>query len=176
MCNEMKDNKEYYRAMEMAEQQLMDALDMLEKSSSVSSLTLAGAAEEILGKIPPEIGSIAGGHKEDVPNVFEAFSSRIAHETGIDRNLIRKSMNKPRNTAKHYIQDHMENDGTFRISLGSVESMLIRCIVQYSIVVDQSSVPEHLKQECSRFLSRIIPTHSKQLNKDGAVDAPAPVS
>jgi hypothetical protein len=53
----MKSKKEHYQAREIAEQQLTDALDMFEKGSFISSLTLAGAAEEVFGKMPAETGS-----------------------------------------------------------------------------------------------------------------------
>ncbi len=176
MRSDMKSKKEHYQSREIAEQQLTDALDMFEKGRYISSLTLSGAAEEIFGKMPSETRSHADKDDGEMLNFFEASSSRLSDELGIDLKQIRKEMNKPRNVAKHYIPEHKKEDGTFMISQGSVESMLIRCIAQYVIAVDQSSIPEQLKEKYSRFLIRVMPAHIKQLNKDGVADATPPIS
>jgi hypothetical protein len=112
--------------------------------------------KKYLEKCLPKLGAFADKHESEIPNVFEAFSSRLSHELGLDQTHIQKEMNKPRNVAKHYIREHMEENDTFRISQGSVESMLLRCIAQYSMVVDQSTVPAGLKEKYSRFLVRVM--------------------
>jgi hypothetical protein len=156
-CDKKKDRKDYYRVREIAELQLTDALDMYARGSFVSSLTLAGAAEEILGKMSPEVGSRAAMYEGDIPNIYQIFSLRLAEEFGIPLDVIRSLMNKPRNIAKHHIMRHMEKDGTFRISIAASESMLIRCISQYLFVVDHNSIPALLKEKCSIFLNALKP-------------------
>jgi len=146
-----------YLAKEIGEIQLLDALDLFEDDHLISSLTLAGAAEEIFGKMPPEKRSIAFQQNGNFPNIFEVFSARLSDEHNVDLKQIRKEMNKARNIAKHYISDYAEKDGTFKISQSAVESMLIRCITQYSFVVNQETAPKPLIKKIGRFLRKVIP-------------------
>lgn len=89
-----------YRRLDLAQEQLEVALDLfLEKKSLVAAITLAGAAEEVLGK---ELQ--LRGKTPALEWKFEEtrIGHNALHRTELDRKVFVKAENRIRNALKHF--------------------------------------------------------------------------
>lgn len=113
-------------ALEIAELQLISALKMWSEGDYVSCITLAGAAEEILGKRMRKLGL-----EPSFDNLKDAVVKLAVHFGDISPNadsLVADLMNQTRNELKHYA-----GDGALEFDLKSdAEEMLERAISNYT--------------------------------------------
>jgi hypothetical protein len=125
-------------AEKIAEIQLHAALRMWRESDFVSCITLAGAAEEILGKRLRRLGL-----EPSFDNIKKAVI-KIAEKLGeTDSNIEREVanlLNQTKNELKHYEgEDHLEFD-----LRADAEEMLERAIANYMMLTNNVH-PEILK-------------------------------
>jgi hypothetical protein len=124
-------------AEQIAESQLHAALRMWRERDFVSCITLAGAAEEILGKRLRRLG------QEPSFDNMKAAVVKIAEKLGetdpnIDRDIA-QLMNQTKNELKHYAgDDHLEFD-----LRADAEEMLERAIANYTMLTN-NTLPEML--------------------------------
>lgn len=94
---------QHLTALEIAEHQLLRALQMWSEQDYISCITLAGAAEEILGKrmrklgIEPSFDNIKG----TIVRMAQLFGESSEN---IDK-IVAEMMNQTRNELKHYAGD-----------------------------------------------------------------------
>lgn len=130
-------------AEEIAEEQLLAALRLWHQSEYVPAITLAGAAEEILGKRLRRIG------KEPSFDNLRDSIVRIARvhgdtDPGTEK-LVGELLNTTRNELKHYSGDEALE---FDLRSDSIE-MLERAITNYMMLVGT------IHEEMTRFWSEI---------------------
>jgi hypothetical protein len=113
-------------ASEIAESQLLSALQMWHAGDYISCITLAGAAEEILGKrmrklrLEPSFDNM----KEAIVRLARHFGET---SSGVDK-TVADLMNQTRNELKHYAGDEaLEFD-----LRADAEEMLERAIANYT--------------------------------------------
>lgn len=90
-------------AEEIARHQLLTAIKLWQEGDHLSALTLAGAAEEILGKRLRKIG-----HEPSFDQMKKIIVALAAQEGDADPKLesvVGDMLNKTRNTLKHYAGD-----------------------------------------------------------------------
>ena len=90
-------------ALEIAERQLLSALLMWRDGDFISCITLAGAAEEILGKRMRKLGL-----EPSFDNIKKTIVKLARHLGEIDPNIdktVADLMNLTRNELKHYAGD-----------------------------------------------------------------------
>lgn len=90
-------------AEEIAERQLLAALKLWHEHDYVSSLTLAGAAEEILGKRLRKLG--AEPSFDQMKAIIVALSRQEGDTDPNLESLVAKMLNSTRNELKHYAGD-----------------------------------------------------------------------
>ena len=119
-------SRQLLSALEIAEQQLLGALQMWHAEDYISCVTLAGAAEEILGKRMRKLGL-----EPSFDNIKEAVV-RLARHLGESSPDVDKTvadlLNQTRNELKHYAGDEkLEFD-----LRADAEEMLERAISNYT--------------------------------------------
>lgn len=104
--------------IEVASEQIDWAIRLLiDHQAYVSAITLAGAAEEIMGKIAPK-------------NAFIAMTKGYSIVLGIDEKEIAKALNTTRNLLKHWDKEKPEE---MRIDTEKEAiSMIVRCIFNFA--------------------------------------------
>jgi hypothetical protein len=131
--------------VDVARHYLEDALRLYSEARFFSALTLAGAAEEMLGKslkhvVPGEICGVSLGpvsaDEHEVESMF-AFDSQLLNIgaprfTRQSRDEIRKALNRPRNSAKHF-NDQKESSFEFDAQF-EAGSLLLRAIRNFRMV------------------------------------------
>lgn len=122
----------------IAEQQLLTAIELADLGKWVPAITLAGAAEEILGKRLRRHGKIPSFDS------MKAAVMEIARETGADESSLDKDIayliNLTKNELKHYsgsegLEYDLERDGV---------EMLERAIANYEMLTGKV-LPEMLQ-------------------------------
>lgn len=83
---------------EIAEKQLIKAIELFCAHEPLPAITLAGAAEEILGKLVTDGGNI-DALKEEVKDRCDLYQAVFGHSA--DAKVFFDLMNKPRNELKH---------------------------------------------------------------------------
>lgn len=113
-------------ALDIAERQLNSALRMWSEGEYISCITLAGAAEEILGKRMRKLGL-----EPSFDNLKQAIVSVARHLGDISSDadkLVADLMNQTRNELKHYAGDE-----ALEFDLKSdAEEMLERAVSNYA--------------------------------------------
>lgn len=106
--------------------QLQQSLRLLEEGDPVSALTLAGAAEEILGRIAKR-----KGHEPRVANEVDYLASIADYfdKPCPPKKRLIAALNKPRNHLKH--QDDGRNVRVTADWQFEAESMLLRCMYNH---------------------------------------------
>jgi hypothetical protein len=90
-------------AHEIAEHQLLSALKLWRENDYISALTLAGAAEEILGKRLRKLGRMSSFDQIKTQIVTAA---NLLGDTGKEtEKLVAELLNQSRNELKHYAGD-----------------------------------------------------------------------
>ncbi|MCL6264633.1 hypothetical protein [Craterilacuibacter sp. RT1T] len=113
-------------ALEIAEHQLLTALQMWSVGDYISCITLAGAAEEILGKRMRKLGFEPSFEnlKEAIVKLAKHFGDTLSNTD----KLVGDLMNRTRNELKHYAGDE-----ALEFDLKSdAEEMLERAISNYT--------------------------------------------
>ena len=113
-------------ALEIAERQLLSALLMWRDGDFISCITLAGAAEEILGKRMRKLGL-----EPSFDNIKKTIVKLARHLGEIDPNIdktVADLMNLTRNELKHYAGDESLE---FDIK-ADAEEMLERAVSNYT--------------------------------------------
>jgi hypothetical protein len=110
---------------EIASSQLRTALQHFCRSEYVSAITLAGAAEEILGKLVKSAG-MRNALEEDI-----SFMNARLHARGcaIPRKQLITWMNRPRDELKHIGKNH--SDVLAIDALEAAEDMIERAVYNY---------------------------------------------
>ncbi|ADQ83568.1 hypothetical protein [Methylovorus sp. MP688] len=130
-------------ALEIAERQLLTALQMWRDGDFISCITLAGAAEEILGKRMLKLGL-----EPSFDNIKETIVRFARHFGEADQNInktVAELMNQTRNELKHYSGDESLE---FDIK-ADAEEMLERAISNYTGLTGR--VPEEILQFWGAF-------------------------
>lgn len=125
-----------FTALEIAERQLLTALKMWLDQDFISCITLAGAAEEILGKRMRKLGL-----EPSFDNIKETIVKFARHLGETDPNIdktIADLMNLTRNELKHYSGDESLE---FNIK-ADAEEMLERAISNYTSLTGK--LPEEI--------------------------------
>jgi hypothetical protein len=106
--------------------QLQQSLRLLEQGDPISALTLAGAAEEILGCIAKR-----KGHEPRVAYEADYLASMAdyVHKPRPPKQQVIAALNKPRNHLKH--QDDGRNVRVTADWQFEAESMLLRCMFNH---------------------------------------------
>jgi hypothetical protein len=92
-------------AESIAERQLLAALKMWEEADYISSITLAGAAEEILGKRMRRLGLEPSF--DNMKSAIVQLARKFGETTPNLDKLVADMMNQTRNELKHYAGDEM---------------------------------------------------------------------
>ena len=119
----------------IATQQLEDALHLyLERSSYISAITLAGAAEEILGKMVKHVGKHTSlkKHVDGVMGFHEIFQL-----IDLDEKKVIDQCNKARNRAKHL--DDAKIAGVIMDDKEEAKDLLNRAIDNYLVIFQKLS-------------------------------------
>ena len=90
-------------AKDIAEHQLLAALKLWQEEDFLSALTLAGAAEEILGKRLRKIGRVPSF--DQLKAEIIALAEKNGHKSPETDKLIGSLLNLSRNELKHYAGD-----------------------------------------------------------------------
>ena len=94
-------------AQEIAEQQLLAALRLWAEKDYVSSLTLAGAAEEILGKRLRKLGREPSF--DQLKNLIVALAKSEGDNEPNTEQIVANLLNDTKNALKHYAGDESLN-------------------------------------------------------------------
>ena len=123
-------------ALEIAERQLLTSLKMWRDGDFVSCITLAGAAEEILGRRMRKLGL-----EPSFDNIKETIVRLARYFGETDPNIdktVAELMNQTRNELKHYAgEESLEFD-----IKGDAEEMLERAISNYTSLTGK--LPEEI--------------------------------
>jgi hypothetical protein len=125
-------------AEDIAEHQLLSALRMWSEEDFISTLTLAGAAEEILGKRLRKLGNEPSF--EQLKKEIVASARQHGDSDPKTDKLVADLLNQTRNELKHYAGDEAL---TFDLRADAAE-MLERAIANYHLLTDV--VPEEAFQ------------------------------
>lgn len=126
-------------AVEIAESQLLGALRMWSHDEYISCITLAGAAEEILGKRMRKLGLEPSF--DNIKNSIVALAGHFGGEDPLTDKTVAELMNLTRNELKHYADDEAL---TFDLK-ADAEEMLARAISNYT------SLTGHFPEEILKF-------------------------
>lgn len=128
-------------ALEIAEHQLLSALRMWSAGDFISCITLAGAAEEILGRRMRKLGLEPSfdNLKESIVRLAKHFGSTSPNTD----KLVAELMNQTRNELKHYAGDEVLE---FDLK-ADAEELLERAISNYT------SLTGHFPEEVLNFWS-----------------------
>lgn len=119
---------EILSAQEIAEHQLLAALKLWRESDYLSALTLAGAAEEILGKRLKKIGRESSF--EQIRNEIVALAKAHGDTDSKTEKLVGDLLNQTRNELKHY-----EGDESLSFDLrADAAEMLERAIANHQLL------------------------------------------
>lgn len=113
---------EYYK---IAEIQLLKAINLFEEEDYICAITLAGAAEEILGKL---VKYIKGKEVHNVIDLYTIETSKL----GISKKETIDTLNSARNILKHF----KENDECNFKPVDDSVILILRAIVNYNIYRD----------------------------------------
>lgn len=117
-------------AQEIAEHQLLAALRLWHESDYLSALTLAGAAEEILGKLLRKLGKASA--LEQIRNEIVVLVKSHSETDSKTEKIVTDLLNQSRNELKHY-------DGNAAISFdlrADASEMLERAIFNYQLLTN----------------------------------------
>lgn len=115
-------------AENIAEQQLLTALRLWHEEDYVSAITLAGAAEEILGKRLRQCGKEPSF--DNTKRIIVKLSRQLGDDDPNTEKLVADLLNSTRNELKHYAgEDQLE----FDLKEDSVE-LLERAIANYTML------------------------------------------
>lgn len=115
-------------AEEIAERQLITALRLWHEEDYLSALTLAGAAEEILGKRLRALGQTPSF--DQIKNEIVALAKQHGDTDPNTEKLVADLLNQTRNELKHYAGDE-----SLSFDLTSdAEEMLERAIANYHLL------------------------------------------
>jgi len=113
-------------ALEIAECQLLTALQMWRDGNFISCITLAGAAEEILGKRMRKLGLEPSF--DNIKQTIVRLARHFGETTPNIEKTVAELMNQTRNELKHYAGDESLE---FNIK-ADAEEMLERAISNYT--------------------------------------------
>jgi hypothetical protein len=115
-------------AEEIAERQLLAAIRLWHEGDYVSAITLAGAAEEILGKRLRKKGKEPSF--DNIKSAIMALSQTLGDENQKTEKIVADLLNQTKNELKHYSgDDHLE----FDLLEESIE-LLERAITNYQML------------------------------------------
>lgn len=115
-------------AEEIAERQLLAAIRLWHEGDYVSAITLAGAAEEILGKRLRKKGKEPSF--DNIKSAIMALSQTLGDENQKTEKIVADLLNQTKNELKHYSgDDHLE----FDLLEDSIE-LLERAITNYQML------------------------------------------
>ena len=115
-------------AEEIAERQLLAAIRLWHEGDYVSAITLAGAAEEILGKRLRKKGKEPSF--DNIRSAIMALSKTLGDENQKTEKIVADLLNQTKNELKHYSgDDHLE----FDLLEDSIE-LLERAITNYQML------------------------------------------
>lgn len=115
-------------AEEIAERQLLAAIRIWHEGDYVSAITLAGAAEEILGKRLRKKGKEPSF--DNIKSAIMALSQTLGDENQKTEKIVADLLNQTKNELKHYSgDDHLE----FDLFEDSIE-LLERAITNYQML------------------------------------------
>jgi hypothetical protein len=115
-------------AEEIAERQLLAAIRLWHEGDYVSAITLAGAAEEILGKRLRKKGKEPSF--DNIKSSIMALSQTLGDENQKTEKVVADLLNQTKNELKHYSgDDHLE----FDLLEDSIE-LLERAITNYQML------------------------------------------
>ncbi len=115
-------------AEDIAERQLLTALRLWRESDFLSALTLAGAAEEILGKRLRKLGREPSF--DQLKNAIVTLTKRVAHPDQDIERMVGEHLNQTRNELKHFAG---EDKLSFDLRADAAE-MLERAIANYRLL------------------------------------------
>lgn len=138
----MRDNK-----IDIAVKQLRSSIQLYNKRDFISSITLAGAAEEILGKIASEITkrNALTDEKEFLDQIAELYNKPKP-----DLKKIIKHRNKVKNYLKHY---DLYTDQTLEKTdyKSAAEDLIIGAINNYKIIFNKEPIDRVIKNFWDRI-------------------------
>jgi predicted HTH domain antitoxin len=127
------------RKIAIAIRQLKSSIQLYKKNDFVSSITLAGAAEEILGKIAVKLAQQNALLNE---KVFLDQVAELLEKPKADFKKIIKQRNKVKNFLKHY-DDNLESSIEKIDYKTSAEDLIIAAINNYFIIFED--VPDDIE-------------------------------
>lgn len=130
----VRHNLEYH---DLARIQIDTAIELYEQNNFVSALTLAGAAEEISGKLL---------HRLNKPTILSELKSDLSAQYSVSEKEIADALNQARNGFKHYVEDNCEKD----IDIECEARILIqRAVINYCRLCNKKT------ENMSRFIDSI---------------------
>ncbi len=116
-------------AEQMAEQQLLAAIRLWHEHEYVSSITLAGAAEEILGKRLRKKG--IESTFDNVKNSILSFTKKLGDDDPATEKIVAELINKTKNELKHYSGEESLEFDLYQDSIEIIE----RAITNYHMLM-----------------------------------------
>jgi len=115
-------------AEKIAERQLLTAIQIWRTGDYVSAITLAGAAEEILGKRLRRVGKEPSF--DNIKSVIVEFSKKLGDQDPKTDKLVADLLNQTKNELKHYAGEEELEFDLFRDSIELIE----RAITNYQML------------------------------------------
>ena len=128
--------KELLAKLTIAKEQLRDAGRLYNEQRFSSAITLAGAAEEIIGKL------LESESNKEIKTSIDTATSYIlefCEKTGneIEEREIKKYLNYPRNATKHLKSDGRRFDAQYEAA-----DLIDRAVINLTNLMDWSEVPD----------------------------------
>ena len=122
-------------AEQIAEKQVLAALRLWDAEDYVSAITLAGAAEEILGKRLRACGKEPSF--DNVKNAIIRLSERLGKSDPKTERVVTELLNSTRNELKHYAGDEALEFDLYEDSIELLERAITNYMILTGVIHDE---------------------------------------